>query len=110
MEVAPAYSPPTRRSPAVLARHGRLETEHQSPDPVPGLDPIEPARDPVHQAYERLLPSSRVYAVACGLRMIFSLHTLKINGGRLVSSAGTCAKSGLRRSAIFRGCRRGSHG
>ncbi|MDH6130421.1 hypothetical protein P3T39_007414 [Kitasatospora sp. GP82] len=69
----------------------RQQPKHQLLYPTPGLDPREPPRDPAHQALERLLPTGRVYAVTCGHRMIFCLHTPMISGGR------TRLRSGPRR-------------
>jgi hypothetical protein len=68
--------------PAVLAGQVRQQSQDQVPDPAPGLDPCEPAGDPLHQALERFLPPGAVYAVTCGHCLIFSLHTPMITGGR----------------------------
>jgi hypothetical protein len=76
-------SGPFGDGPAVLARQVRQEPEYQPPDPASGFDPREAARDPAHQVLECPLPAGRVYAVTCGHRMIFSLHTPMINGGRI---------------------------
>lgn len=68
--------------PAVLARQVREQSKDQVLYPTPGFNPREAARDPLHQALERLLPPGTVYAVTCGHCMFFSLPTPMINGGR----------------------------
>jgi hypothetical protein len=68
--------------PAVLARQVREQSKDQVLYLTPGFNPREAARDPLHQALERLLPPGTVYAVTCGHCTIFSLPTPMINGGR----------------------------
>jgi hypothetical protein len=74
-------------SPTVLARQVRQQPQHERPYPVPGFHPTEPSRDATHQDLERFLPAARIYALTCGYRLIFCLHTLMISGGRTCSRA-----------------------
>jgi hypothetical protein len=56
--------------PAVLAWQVGQQPEHERPGPPAWLHPAEPARDPAQQPLQPCLPSGRVYAVACGHRLI----------------------------------------
>jgi len=57
--------------PAVLAWQVRQQPQHERPSPPAWLHPAEPARDPAQQLLQARLPAGRVYAVACGHRLIF---------------------------------------
>ncbi len=81
---------PLRDRSAVLARQVRKQPEYQPPHPAPGFGPHEPARNPVHQALEGLLPRGRVYAETCCHHMIVCLRTPMINGGRTHVRTGPC--------------------
>ena len=64
--------------PAVLAWQVREQAAHERPGPPPQLHPGEPARDPAQQLLQPCLPAGRVYAVACGHRLIFGCrHTTR---------------------------------
>ncbi len=78
--------------PAVLARQVRQQPEHQRPGPAPGFNPTEPSRDATHQDLEHFLPAARIYAVTCGHRLIFCLHTPMITGGRTHSGPAPTSK------------------
>lgn len=95
---------PLGDGPAVLARQVRQQAEYQLPGSAPGFDPREPSRYPAHQALERLLPVGKVYAVSCGHRVIFSLHTPMINGGRTRLHSASGSRSVCLPSCVWRTC------
>lgn len=74
--------------PAVLARQVRQQPEDQLPCPAAWFHPGKPSRDAAHQDLEQGLPAGRIYAVTCGHRLIFCLHTPMITGGRTRSRTG----------------------
>ncbi|GGR56678.1 hypothetical protein GCM10010251_86910 [Streptomyces aurantiogriseus] len=70
------------KRPAVLARQVRHQPEDELPCPAPRFHPGKAPRDAAHQGLEHVLPAGRTYAVTCGHRLIFCLHTPMITGGR----------------------------
>ena len=57
--------------PTVLMWQVGQEPEDERPGPPAWLHSAEPARDPAQQLLQPGLPTGRVYAVACGHRLIF---------------------------------------
>ena len=57
-------------APAVLPRQVRQQPEHEPPGPAAGLHPGEPARHPIEQPVGLGRPTSGLYAVAHGHRLI----------------------------------------
>ncbi len=74
--------------PAVLARQVRQQSKNELPCPTQRFHPRGPRRDAAQQGLERVLPTGRIYAVTCGHRPIFCLHTLMVTGG------GACSRTG----------------
>jgi hypothetical protein len=59
--------------PAVLSWQVGQQPAHERPGPPAQVGPGEPASDPAQQLLEQLLPAGgvKLYAVACGHRLIF---------------------------------------
>jgi hypothetical protein len=57
-------------APAVLAGKISQQTEQKSTSPMPGLDPGEPPGHPIEELVGLGLPTSRLYSVAHGHRLI----------------------------------------
>jgi hypothetical protein len=78
--------------PAVLAWQIRQQPAHERPGVPAWLHPAEPACDPAQQLLQPLLPAGRVYAVACGHRLIFGCPH---NTGSSTVAAYYCAHQAL---------------
>jgi hypothetical protein len=63
--------------PAVLAGQIGQQPDHERPGAPAWLDPSEPARDPAQQRVKAGSPAGRVYAVACGHRLMFGPHNTR---------------------------------
>jgi hypothetical protein len=57
-------------APAVLARKIGQQPEQESTSPMPGLDATEPPGHPIEELVGLGLPTSRLYSVAHGHRLI----------------------------------------
>jgi hypothetical protein len=61
------------------------------PTPTAGFGTHEPSGYAPHQPCEVIVPTTRVYAVTSGHRLIFSLHTPMITGGPHPSASWLCS-------------------